>query len=313
MRNSLKITGFVLGLAAVFAGATGVGVALGPAVPASDGDDHAAENADATTAAEIPGGLMVSQDGYTLDLMTRAHPARRQAEVALRVLGPDGIPVREFAMEHGKRLHLIAVRRDLTGFQHVHPEMDADGTWRVPLDTSVPGVYRVFADFLPAGREDGVTLGADLTVAGAYAPKAFPATSRAATVDGYDVEVAGDLRAGTDSALRLTVSRGGTPVTDLDPYLEAYGHLVVLRDGDLAYLHVHPAGSPDDGTMKPGPTVEFFAAVPSPGRYRLFLDFSHRGVVRTAEFTLTATGPAGAEPSAEASEHGDDDGHGEPR
>jgi hypothetical protein len=290
-----------------------VGVAIGPAVPAAEGDEHAAENADATSAAEFPGGLMVAQDGYTLDLLTRAQPARRQAEVAMRILGPDGAPVRDFAVEHGKRLHLLAVRRDLTGYQHVHPEMDSDGTWRVPLDTSVPGVYRVFADLLPAGREDGLTLGADLTVAGAYAPKAFPAPSRTATVDGYDVELAGDLRSGTESPLRLTVSQGRAPVTDLDPYLEAYGHLVVLRDGDLAYLHVHPAGSPDDGTTKPGPTVEFFAAVPGPGRYRLFLDFSHRGVVRTAEFTLTATGPAADEPSAEASEHGDDDGHGEPR
>ena len=84
--------------------------------------------------------------------------------------------------------------------------------------------------------------------------------------------------------------RDGRPVTDLQPYLEAYGHLVALRDGDLAYLHVHPLGSPGDGTTAPGPAITFAAAVPSEGAYRLFLDFRHGDEVRTAEFTATTTG-----------------------
>jgi hypothetical protein len=91
----------------------------------------------------------------------------------------------------------------------------------------------------------------------------------------------------------LTVSRDGVPVTDLQPYLGAYGHLVALRDGDLAYLHVHPDGTPGDGRTAAGPQITFYAEVPSNGAYRLFLDFQHRGVVRTAEFTAVA-GAAGA-------------------
>ena len=85
------------------------------------------------------------------------------------------------------------------------------------------------------------------------------------------------------------MSRGGVPVTDLQPYLGAYGHLVTLREGDLAYLHVHPGGEPGDGTTRPGPDVEFGAEVPSAGRYHLYLDFRHDGVVRTAPFTLEAS------------------------
>ena len=42
------------------------------------------------------------------------------------------------------------MRRDLAGFQHVHPARGADGTWRVPLDLPAAGTYRVFADFAPA-------------------------------------------------------------------------------------------------------------------------------------------------------------------
>jgi hypothetical protein len=80
------------------------------------------------------------------------------------------------------------------------------------------------------------------------------------------------------------------PVTDLQPYLAAYGHLVVLRQGDLAYLHVHPDGEPGDGRTKAGPNIVFYAEVPSAGTYRLYLDFKHGDVVRTAEFTVVAGG-----------------------
>ena len=89
------------------------------------------------------------------------------------------------------------------------------------------------------------------------------------------------------------MSQDGKPVTDLQPYLGAYGHLVALRAGDLAYLHVHPDGTPGDGKTKPGPEVVFYAAVPSDGTYHLYLDFKHDGVVRTAAFTVR-TGKAAA-------------------
>ena len=118
---------------------------------------------------------------------------------------------------------------------------------------------------------------------------------RTAKVDGYTVELAGNLRPGSDSKLTLSVSKDGKPVTDLQPYLGAYGHLVALREGDLAYLHVHPDGEPNDGTTEPGPEVVFYAAVPSDGTYHLYLDFKHDGVVRTAAFTVGTGKSAPAE------------------
>jgi hypothetical protein len=104
-------------------------------------------------------------------------------------------------------------------------------------------------------------------------------------VDGYEVALSGELVAGADSDLTLRVSRDGRPVTDLEPYLAAHGHLVALRDGDLAYLHVHPASS------SPGPALAFVVDVPSEGIYQLFLDFRHGGVVRTAHLTASTAGP----------------------
>jgi hypothetical protein len=107
-------------------------------------------------------------------------------------------------------------------------------------------------------------------------------------VDGYQVTLDGDLTAGKSSNVVATVTRNGQPVTDLQPYLGAYGHLVALRATDLGYLHVHPLGEPGDGTTTAGPQVRFAVEVPTTGTYRLFLDFQHEGKVRTAQFRVDA-------------------------
>lgn len=236
------------------------------------------------------GGLSVSEHGYTLELDSTILASGRQP-VGFRVIGPDGQAVNEFTPEHEKDLHFIAVRRDTTGFQHVHPVRDESGTWSVELDLT-PGAWRFFADFHPAGHTETMTLGIDASVAGQYEPQPLPDTVRSAHLGEYTVNLDGELLPGQASELTLSISRNGRPVTDLEPYLAAYGHLVALRVGDLGYLHVHPEGGPGDGTTASGPEIVFMAAAPSPGAYRLYLDFQHEGVVRTAEFTVHATGTA---------------------
>jgi hypothetical protein len=292
MTTTTRVGAFLVALAAVFALALGAGSLVGPtdaSAPVAAHDAHATHGDEPAGHSEaLPGGLMVSQDGYTLDLAARQVGPGRGVPVSFTITGPDGRPVTSYEVEHEKRLHLIAVRRDLTGFQHVHPELSESGVWSAPLDLA-PGQWRVFADFKASGAE-ALTLGADLAVAGDYRPVVQEAESRTAKVDGYAVALAGDLEAGADAELTLSVSRDGKPVTDLQAYLGAYGHLVALRAGDLAYLHVHPDGTPGDGTTRPGPTVVFSAAVPSAGTYHLYLDFRHDGVVRTAAFTVRAGG-----------------------
>src|SRR5690606_1858661 len=98
-----------------------------------------------------PGGLQVSEHGYTLELDSPVlEPGDRQ--VSFRVRGPHGEPVTEFEAAHGERLHFIAVRRDTTGFQHVHPTMDEQGTWHTELRLT-PGDWRFYTDFRPAGHQ----------------------------------------------------------------------------------------------------------------------------------------------------------------
>jgi len=302
MNTPARIAAFALGLTAVFGAAVGVGAAVGPVGPAGvdapastgsghGGDGHGAngqgtigQGAAATGHDIPPGGLQVSEDGYTLALDSGTAPAGSTSPVAFRILGPDGHPVTDYEREHDVDLHLVAVRRDLSGYQHVHPDLGSDGTWRTTLALD-PGTWRLFADFIPVGGEN-TTLGADLAVAGEYVPASLPAPAASTEVDGYTVVLNGELSPGQESELTLSVSRGGVPVTDLQPYLGAYGHLVALRDGDLAYLHVHPAEPRDGTTPAPGPHVRFVTTAPSAGTYRLFLDFRHGSVVRTAAFTV---------------------------
>jgi hypothetical protein len=236
--------------------------------------EHADDGHAATEAAHEPGGLASARNGYAFvpDSTTVG-----SGTFAFRITGPGGA-VTAFDVEHDRRLHLIVVRRDGTAFQHVHPEMDAAGTWRAPLTVPAAGVYRAFADFTPTGGP-ATTLGVDLFAPGDFQPVAHT-PARSSTVDGYTVTLDGDLTAGAVAPVTLTIGRDGAPVT-VQPYLGANGHLVALRDGDLAYLHVHPRTD-----AAPGSVVGFDAEVPSAGTYRLFFDFQVDGVVRTADFTV---------------------------
>jgi hypothetical protein len=287
MNALTRVAGFVLGIATIFGIALAAGSHVGPVGRPADAHttEHSGHGAhdETATVGDVPGGLMVSSGGYTLALRDTVATAGRGQQISFVIEGPDG-PVTAYDVEHEKRLHFIAVRRDFTGFQHVHPELAADGTWTTALDLT-PGQWRVFADFKPSGTR-ALTLGADLSVPGRVTAANDRPATRVSTVDGYTVSLTGDLVSGEHSTLKLSVAKDERPVADLQPYLGAYGHLVALRGGDLAYLHVHPDGEPDDGVTTPGPDVEFGAEVPSVGRYHLYLDFKHGGVVRTAEFTL---------------------------
>jgi len=286
-----KIAGFIFGLAVVFVAAWGVGAALGPEPAVATPHVQPAELPPADT--ELPAGLSSTRNGYTLRLAQTLVDAGEQVPLQFRITDPTGAPVTRYVDNHQKQLHLIAVRRDLTGFQHVHPTMDRAGTWSIPVDLSA-GDYRVLADFIPEGGEN-LTLGADVHVAGSYEPKPLPAPTTTATVDGFTVKLSGGPTANESSMLTFSISRDSKPVTDLQPHLGAYGHLVALRASDLAYLHVHPMGEPGDGPTAAGPEVGFHTTFPSDDDYRLFLDFKHENVVRTAEFTISVD--RGAQPT----------------
>ncbi len=280
MSPRARIAAFALVLGVAFGAAFALGSAFEPVDTEAGGHG---ENGGAHSGAAHGGG-------YTLRLDRSRLAPGEAGRLRFRIEDADGATVRRFDQLHERRMHLIVVRRDGTGFQHLHPEPGADGTWAVPLELATAGAYRAFADFSVGGEQH--TLSGDLSAGdGEFEPRPFPAPAALAATSGYEVRLdAGTPRAGADSRLTFAVTRNGEGVGDLQPYLGAKGHLVALREGDLAYLHVHP----EDGAHEHGGhaaaahpnEIAFATAFPSPGRYRLYLQFRHEGAVRTAEFTV---------------------------
>jgi hypothetical protein len=274
MNAITKLTGFAVVLALV----SGTAALAGSRIDVHPGKAETAKadmggHGEDKLAPQAVRGLAVSENGLTLELARTSATASKRFDLAFRVVDRDGQAVRDFDVEHTKRMHFIVVRRDMTGFQHLHPTENADGTWSVPVTLPEAGSYRVFADFSVDGKPH--TLADDLTVDGTVRSQDLPAPVDSVDVDGLRVSLTeGASKAGAESELAFDVTRGGKPVA-VEEYLGAKGHLVALRQGDLAFLHVHP----DESSLK------FMATFPTAGTYRLFLQFQTNGRVHTAAFT----------------------------
>ena len=329
MNTATRLGAYGAGLALVFGGAFVAAAAVVPQSTVSNwtneakghdmdsttgGPNSHGSSAPAQASAAVP-GVTSAQGGYLLTGVAAPAEVDRTGDLSFRILNPDGRPLTRFATSHEKQLHLIVVRTDGTGFRHVHPTMDADGTWSLPWQWSKAGTYRVYADFVPDtdGTPETITLTRTVEVAGQFTPTTPEATDTA-TVDGYTVDLTGEVTAGSSSKLTFTVSKNGEPVTSLEPYLGAFGHLVALRDGDLAFLHVHPEGGEPAQGDTAGPDVGFVAELPTPGRYLLYLDFQVDGKVHSAPFVVNTTGTASTTKAGHAnSSHTDNDTPADPK
>ena len=284
MNSLVRVALFGGLLVLVFAGATLAGAAVDPDVDREAADAHSGDgepDAHATAGRPEVKGLAQAEDGLRLVIEDPRRVAQ-SGRLVFKIVDEDGATVRDFDVEHDRRMHLIVVRRDLSGFQHLHPEQTADGAWEVPLRLAEAGSYRLFADFSTDGRAH--TLGIDLNVDGPFEARPLPpATTTAVTESGYEVRLAD----GGDE-VRFTVFKDGARVRDIEPYLGARGHLVALRQGDLAFLHVHP-----ESQAAVGADIRFAVEYPSEGAYRLFLQFKVDGRVHTAAFTREVGDPHG--------------------
>jgi hypothetical protein len=281
MNATAKLTAFAAALAALLGAGVLAGGAIDPdrdGAGAADASAHGEESAGehgGGEAAHPVRGVAVAENGLRLVVADPELARGRTENVSFRIAGEDGETVRDFDVEHTKRMHLIVARRDMTGFQHLHPRQQPDGAWNVPLKLDAAGSYRLFADF--SHEEEKTTLATDLRVDGSAALEPLPAAATTAESDlGYDVSLdAGDVHPEAEAELRFTIRKDGERIVP-DEYLGAGGHLVALREGDMAFLHVHP-------TDDEGPA--FGATFPTAGKYRLFLQFSHEGRVHTVAFT----------------------------
>jgi hypothetical protein len=256
---------------------------------------------------DLVAGAVWDEREYHLELRTEPAAPRAGEPVRLlfRVGEPDsGRTVTEFQVVHDKRYHLFVASQDLEHLAHVHPEQQEDGSWSIDLTLPQPGYYRIYSDFLPGGGTPQiiartlVTAGFERDLASSI-PRLSPDRTLVKTVDGTTVGLTpepGVLVAGRTSRLRYDLARDGAPVTDLEPYLGAWGHTLVLSEDALEYVHAHPIEYLPAGAVEPrgGPNVTFDALFPKPGRYRIWTQFKRRGEVSTVSFTVDAVAANGA-------------------
>lgn len=208
--------------------------------------------------------------------------------LVMTIREPDtNLVVQKLQVVHERPLHLFIVSRDLRFFDHVHPERRADG--RYALHRTLPeGEYMVIADFLPDGGTSQMVQRA--VISGRPRDERPVPTAedqpRSVSADGITVRLdAAPLAAGKTASLtfHVTDEKTGAPVTDLQPYLGAPAHMLIVRDDLTDAIHAHP-----EEVATGGPSVSFHPLIPAPGAYRLWIQFQRGGRVITVPFWLRA-------------------------
>jgi hypothetical protein len=216
-----------------------------------------------------------------------------------------GQQVKQFAIMHDKLFHLFVVSQDMTEFQHIHPDLETDGSFTI--DTVLPraGRYKIYSDLYPVEGIPQVLQGNIAT--GGYAgdagdlfssqAKLAPDTTLTKVADGVKVELRlepAELIAGKPATLKyhLTDAASGEPIKDLVPYLGALGHTLILSEDQSDYVHSHPeeliSESSDRSKAPAGPDITFGALLPRPGVYRLWTQFLRGERLTTVSFTVKA-------------------------
>ena len=238
---------------------------------------------------------------YSLNLHTSAYQANQPTELTFDIRDENNNVLKDFDTVHEKLLHLIVVRKDRSYFQHVHPNFDkASGMFtltgfKFPTD----GEYRVFADFTASSAQmgpDGMKLTAtpyrDLKVgSGSYAAQPLGGDNMTSTANGLvtTMSLMGDDTptpqpyATLPLTLGITIDKDGAAYKNLQPYLGALGHMVVLGP-NLEYIHAHAL---DEATIAQTGLIAFHVTFPDPGQYKLYLQTQADGQVNTTDYTYT--------------------------
>jgi hypothetical protein len=249
----------------VLFGTFGTAYAVGERMP---GHSHAGGHTHTHgPASVVPAGFEMGDYQLVTDSIAGAHGQPRVLTFHLQ--HKDGTRVTEYQKVHGARLHVIVIRPDLSDFSHVHPDVQKDGSWKVPLDE--PGAWHLVFDSTPENQNTPIVVSANADDEVAVNKVPLPAADDDVVVDGLHI-----VRSGLSFAV---TNEDGTPAQGLEPYLEQPAHLVAIRQGDLAYAHLHPMLNMTGMFM-------FGDKLPQPGTYRMFLQFGHRGKVVTVPFTV---------------------------
>lgn len=203
----------------------------------------------------------------------------------------DGKVLTDLARVHEHLLHLIIVSTDLSFFDHVHPQQQADGSFT--LDYAFPtGNMLLFADITPTGTRSQVFRIAYPSPA--ETPSSLSRSAALAKSLSNDDSIVAELYTsprklitGVHTQLLFRLTQDGKPLTDLEPYIGAMGHCVLISQDTQIYLHSHPEQlfnpKPSD---RGGPEIAFHARFPKPGLYKIWGQFKRGDKILVADFVL---------------------------
>lgn len=211
--------------------------------------------------------------------------AKVSTKVSVTIQDEKGNAINNFDLNHEKKMHLIVVSKDLSYFDHIHPEYKAKGLFEIDTQFPAGGEYKLFADYVPTGGS-ATTKSNWIKVEGAAQPATAitPDSQLTRTVNGKTVTLSYDhLMAGMDVNLTFHIVDEKTkqPVTDLQPYLGAVGHVVILSADAEQYLHVHPTEE-----KAKGPDAKFMTKFPASGVYKIWGQFQQNGQTFIVPFVV---------------------------
>jgi hypothetical protein len=210
-----------------------------------------------------------------------------------------GRKIRYLEKTHEQPIHLIVVSTDLAEFAHIHPELQPDDTYRVAYSFPHGGTYWLFADYTRPGAAQSISRSRLEVPGDLRAPeKLNPDTNLVKTQDGLQVKLTlpSDLRAGPDLTFRFDLS-----ATDLEPYLGAWAHIMIVSEDRRQFIHAHPVDDANPlqhthASPGPGPsTITTVTGFRQPGLYRLWVQFQRQGKVITIPYTFNVE-PAATKP-----------------
>jgi heavy metal-binding protein len=252
-------------------------------------------------------GSPIAMPEFTLDVETTPTvvKAGQPTTFHFTVRHPlTGAQARDFGIVHDKPYHLFIVSSDMEEFAHLHPVQQADGSFTIQHTLPKPGRYTLFSDFLASGggaqvvATPVITAGVDTDIIASQA-RLKPDMPWVRTADGVKVEILNEPTAflggeEVDIVFRFSNAANDAPIKDLQRYLGAWGHLLILSEDMTEYVHAHPREETQPDPSAPttgGPEVIFDALLPKPGRYRAWLQFQRNDTLTTVSFTFAAPRP----------------------
>jgi len=216
--------------------------------------------------------LQVSQSPESLN-------AGDTVTLTFRVLNPTtSRTVTEFELVHEKLMHLFLVSENLEFFAHLHPSRQTDGSFTLNVRLPYGGMYRMLADYYPFGSVPQLAVNTLFVSGSPQHRKIIPALAPCPAEN-----LTASLRlepnpplAGLETKLFYELN----PATGLQPYLGAWGHMLVASSDLIDLLHLHPF------LANGGASAQFNAIFPRSGLYRIWTQFQRENVVNTVVFTV---------------------------